>query len=177
MFKICRHCCLRKLSVPAAPTQDIYDVVQLARHNSAPSVCATTSSGLLATTIVERTNMTRQVRARFMESGSFFFQLISQDWLLCLVIGYPAIRESRNADNRTYVDSFGTVPNLLIRRSIARWNGASLFRDSITPRLIIVGGICAQDPAQVRFTEYDDVIEALPADRANEPLNVSVLPG
>ena len=49
-----------------------------------------------------------------MESGSFFFQLISQDWLLCLVIGYPAIRESRNADNRTYVDSFGTVPNLLI---------------------------------------------------------------
>jgi hypothetical protein len=49
-----------------------------------------------------------------MESGSFFFKLISQDWLLCLVIGYLAIRESRNADNRTYVDSFGTVPNLLI---------------------------------------------------------------
>ena len=49
-----------------------------------------------------------------MESDSFFFRLISQDWLLCLVIGYPAIRESHNADNRTYVVSFGTVPNLLI---------------------------------------------------------------
>src|ERR1019366_2657440 len=63
------------------------------------------------------------------------------------------------------------------RRSIARWNGASLFRDSISPRLIIVGGICAYDSAQVRFTEYDHVVQALPADRANEPLNVSVLPG
>src|SRR5665811_2228415 len=47
----------------------------------------------------------------------------------------------------------------------------------MSPRLIIVGGICAQDPAQVRFTEYDHVVQALPADRANEPLNVSVLPG
>jgi len=34
-----------------------------------------------------------------------------------------------------------------------------------------------QHTAQVMSIEYDDVIEALPADRANEPLNVSVLPG
>src|ERR1035437_502062 len=34
-----------------------------------------------------------------------------------------------------------------------------------------------QDPAQVRFAEYDHVVQALPADRTNEPLNVSVLPG
>jgi predicted metal-dependent phosphoesterase TrpH len=26
------------------------------------------------------------------------------------------------------------------------------------------------------FTEYDQVVQALPADRANEPLNISVLP-
>ena len=31
--------------------------------------------------------------------------------------------------------------------------------------------------AQVRFTEYDHVVQALAADRANESLNVSVLPG
>ena len=37
--------------------------------------------------------------------------------------------------------------------------------------------MCAQDPAQVRLPEYDHVVQALPADRANEPLNVSVLPG
>ena len=45
------------------------------------------------------------------------------------------------------------------------------------PRLIIVGGICSKTPAKVRFSEYDHVVEALPPDRANEPLNVSVLPG
>ena len=47
----------------------------------------------------------------------------------------------------------------------------------MSPRLIIIGGICAEDSAQVRFTEHDHVVQALPADRANEPLNVSVLPG
>ena len=35
----------------------------------------------------------------------------------------------------------------------------------------------AYDSAQVRLTEYDHVVQALPADRTNEPLNVSVLPG
>ena len=29
----------------------------------------------------------------------------------------------------------------------------------------------------MRFTEYDHVVQALAADRTNEPLNVSVLPG
>jgi hypothetical protein len=52
-----------------------------------------------------------------------------------------------------------------------------LVQGTMRPRLIIVGGICAQDPAQVCFTEYDNVVQALPADRGNEPLNVSVLPG
>jgi hypothetical protein len=31
-------------------------------------------------------------------------------------------------------------------------------------RPIREGGICAQNPAQVRFTEYDHVVQALPAD-------------
>src|SRR5260221_10095525 len=52
-----------------------------------------------------------------------------------------------------------------------------LVQRSMGPRLIIVGNIGAYDPAQVRFPEHDDVVQALPADRANEPLNVSVLPG
>src|ERR1039457_4717175 len=47
----------------------------------------------------------------------------------------------------------------------------------MSPRLIILPGIWSQNPAQVRLTEYDHVVQALPADRANEPLNVSVLPG
>jgi hypothetical protein len=47
----------------------------------------------------------------------------------------------------------------------------------MSSRLIIIGGICAQDPAQVYFTEHDHMVEAFPADRANKSLNVSILPG
>ena len=52
-----------------------------------------------------------------------------------------------------------------------------LVQRSMGSRLIIVGSIGAYDSAQVRFTEHDHVVQAFPADRANEPLNVSVLPG
>ena len=52
-----------------------------------------------------------------------------------------------------------------------------LVQRSMSSRLIIIGGICAEDSAQVRFAEYDHAVQALPADRADEPLNVSVLPG
>jgi hypothetical protein len=38
-----------------------------------------------------------------------------------------------------------------------------LVQGTMDPRLIIVDGICAQDPAQVRFAEYDHVVQALPA--------------
>jgi hypothetical protein len=48
---------------------------------------------------------------------------------------------------------------------------------TMSPRLIIVGSIRAKDTAQVRFPEYDHVVLTVPADRANEPLNVTVLPG
>src|ERR1019366_2567218 len=52
-----------------------------------------------------------------------------------------------------------------------------LVQGTMSPRLIIVGGICAQNPAQVRFTEYDHVVRASPADRADEPLDICILPG
>src|SRR5450759_5947145 len=52
-----------------------------------------------------------------------------------------------------------------------------LVQGTMSPRLIIVGSIRTYDSAQMRFTEYDHMVQALPADRANEPLNVSVLPG
>jgi hypothetical protein len=52
-----------------------------------------------------------------------------------------------------------------------------LVQRSMSPRLIIIGGICAEDSAQVRFTEHDHVVQALPADRANEPLDICILPG
>src|ERR1019366_832651 len=43
-------------------------------------------------------------------------------------------------------------------------------------RLIIVGGICAQNPAQVRLTEYNHVVQALLANGADEPLDICILP-
>ena len=42
-----------------------------------------------------------------------------------------------------------------------------LVQGTMSPRLIIVGGIRAKYSAQVRFTEYDHVVQALRADRAN----------
>src|SRR6266480_3315130 len=52
-----------------------------------------------------------------------------------------------------------------------------LVQGSMGPRLIIVGSIGACDPAQVRFTEHDDVVQALPADRANESLTQAFCQG
>src|SRR5438874_6091979 len=43
-------------------------------------------------------------------------------------------------------------------------------------RFIIIRGIPTQDPAQVRLPEYDHVVETFPSDRADQPLNVRVLP-
>lgn len=42
--------------------------------------------------------------------------------------------------------------------------------------LIIIGGVSCQDPAQMRFAEHDDMVEALTSDRADETFNMAVLP-
>jgi hypothetical protein len=52
-----------------------------------------------------------------------------------------------------------------------------LVQGTMCPRLIIVGSIRAYDSAQMRFTEYNHVVQALPADRADESLDICILPG
>jgi hypothetical protein len=47
---------------------------------------------------------------------------------------------------------------------------------SMDPRLIIAGSVRACDSAKGRFTKHDHVVEAFPADRADEPLDICVLP-
>ena len=42
-------------------------------------------------------------------------------------------------------------------------------------QFVVIGGVGREDPAQVGLAEDDDVIEALPADRADQPLRMSVL--
>src|SRR5260221_1719550 len=45
------------------------------------------------------------------------------------------------------------------------------------PRYIIIGGISAWDPAQGRVAKQDHVGETFAADRADQSLDVSILPG
>jgi hypothetical protein len=42
--------------------------------------------------------------------------------------------------------------------------------------VIVIGGIGSKHPAQMGFTEDDDMIEAFPADRADQPFRMPVLP-
>ena len=43
--------------------------------------------------------------------------------------------------------------------------------------MVVVGGIGLEDPARMDFVQDHDVIQALPADRADQPFGMSVLPG
>ncbi len=46
----------------------------------------------------------------------------------------------------------------------------------VGPDVIIIGGIRREDPQQMGLAEDDDVIEAFPADRADQPLRMPILP-
>ena len=51
-----------------------------------------------------------------------------------------------------------------------------LAKSEMSPRLIVIDGVGAKDAAQVRFAEYYRVIDAFPSHRADQPLDVFVLP-
>src|SRR5437763_2808898 len=51
-----------------------------------------------------------------------------------------------------------------------------LVQQAMNARFIIIRGILAQDPAQVRLPEHDHVVETFPSDRADQPPDVWVLP-
>src|SRR5215467_197724 len=51
-----------------------------------------------------------------------------------------------------------------------------LVQRAMNARFIIISGIPAQDPAQVRLTEHDQVVETFPSDRADQSLDIWVLP-
>jgi len=52
-----------------------------------------------------------------------------------------------------------------------------LVEREMRPRPMIVLNIGRQDAAQVTLIENDDVIETFAPDRANDPLDISILPG
>src|SRR5205823_14628213 len=51
-----------------------------------------------------------------------------------------------------------------------------LVQRAMNARFIIISGKLAQDPAQVRLPEHDHVVETFPSDRADQSLDVRVLP-
>src|ERR1700688_3540550 len=44
------------------------------------------------------------------------------------------------------------------------------------PELVVIGSVILQNVTQLRFVEHDQVIEAFAPDRADEALDVAVLP-
>ena len=48
---------------------------------------------------------------------------------------------------------------------------------SVSSEFVVIVGIRGQDPAQVRFAQDHDMIQAVSSDRADEPFDMSILPG
>ena len=44
-------------------------------------------------------------------------------------------------------------------------------------QFVVISGVGREDPAQMALADDNGMIEALPADRANQPLRMPVLPG
>ena len=74
----------------------------------------------------------------------------------------PAILVMKSAEDRSQSDLAellnGTKKRRVLRKSEMRSD------------VVIVGGISGEDPAQMGVAEDDEVIEAFPSDRADQPL-------
>ena len=51
-----------------------------------------------------------------------------------------------------------------------------LFQGQMRSEFVVIAGVSRKDPAQVGLAEDDDVIEAFPADRADQSFRMPVLP-
>ena len=50
-----------------------------------------------------------------------------------------------------------------------------LAQRAMCPRIIVVDGIATKRPAQMAFPEHDQVVDAFPSDRADQPLRLPIL--
>jgi hypothetical protein len=72
----------------------------------------------------------------------------------------PEVRDGRDAASRL---------NCTRRRCI-------LVQREVRARVIVISLVRSQQLAEVLLAEYHDMIKALPSDRADEPLRMSILP-
>jgi hypothetical protein len=42
--------------------------------------------------------------------------------------------------------------------------------------VVVIASVGSQDPAQTRFAQHYDMIDAFPADRTDQPFGISILP-
>src|SRR6266851_3282870 len=78
----------------------------------------------------------------------------------------PAIMMMKAAEDRLSSELAEPLDGPMARRI--------LFQGQMRSEFVVIAGVSRKDPAQVGL-EDDDVIEALPADRANQPLRMPVL--
>ena len=52
-----------------------------------------------------------------------------------------------------------------------------LVQGQMRSKFVVIAGVDRKDPAQMGLAEDDDVIEAFPADRADQSLRMPILPG
>jgi transposase-like protein len=118
----------------------------------------------------------RELATRFTDTANYFVSEASVYRLLKahdLITGVyrkldSAIMVVKAAEDRLRCDGADAL-NRAMKRGV-------LVQRSMSPQLIIIGGIFAEDSAQMSFTEHDHVVQALPADRADESFNIGVLP-
>jgi hypothetical protein len=49
-------------------------------------------------------------------------------------------------------------------------------QSAMRPRMVVIIEVAGQDALEVGFVDHDDMIQALPPDRADQPFDVGVLP-
>ena len=82
---------------------------------------------------------------------------------------HPAILMMKSAEDRLSSELAEPLDRPTARRILAQGQMRSEF--------VVVAGVGRKDPAQMGLAEDDDVIEAFPADRADQSLRMPVLPG
>ena len=75
----------------------------------------------------------------------------------------------KSAENRPRGDVTEPLNGPTVRRILVQRQMRAVF--------VVIADVGNKNSTQVRFTEYDDVIQAFPADRANQPLRMPILPG
>ncbi len=64
-----------------------------------------------------------------------------------------------------------------VRSIHGAWLRALLVQGKMSSRGVVIGAVGAKHPTQMLFVENDQVVEAVSANRSDQPLDVGILPG